>query len=158
MADTNSSLISSSSTSLVIQIPSSIPTIPVKLNGRNYLYWKGVMTPLLASYGLLDHVEGLGSDWESILLSQSERMLTMSTDELQSLLVGHEERRLYAQGPQTNPSANAPLLGFLGAGPTEVLYTNEWKGGNNDKNSGKNYGDKKIPDNKGGLGDFVDRS
>ncbi|PKI50006.1 hypothetical protein CRG98_029593 [Punica granatum] len=48
----------SSSSPPVIQTPTTIPTITVKLNGQNYLYWRGVMTPLLATYGLLDHVEG----------------------------------------------------------------------------------------------------
>ncbi|PKI73566.1 hypothetical protein CRG98_006014 [Punica granatum] len=60
MADSSSSstltiLLPSSSISTVL--PSSFPTIHVKLNGRNYLYWKGVMTQLLITYGLLDYVE-----------------------------------------------------------------------------------------------------
>ncbi|PKI46085.1 hypothetical protein CRG98_033540 [Punica granatum] len=67
---------------------------------------------------------GLDSDWEPIVVAQSERMLTMSTHELQSLLVG-----------------------LLGAGPIEALYTDGWKGGNSSKkNSGKNYDSKKNPD------------
>ncbi|PKI36616.1 hypothetical protein CRG98_042989 [Punica granatum] len=53
---TLSVLPSYSSTSTVL--PSSMPTIPVKLNGRNYFYWKWIMTPLLTTYGLLDYVEG----------------------------------------------------------------------------------------------------
>ncbi|PKI35328.1 hypothetical protein CRG98_044278 [Punica granatum] len=103
---------------------------------------------------------GLDPDWEPIVLAQSERMLTLTTEELQSLLVGHEERRLYAQGTQMNTSSTrAPLSGLLGARPTEVLYTDERKGGNGGKkNSEKSYGGKKHPDGKGGSGDFVDRS
>ncbi|OWM87157.1 hypothetical protein CDL15_Pgr010189 [Punica granatum] len=58
MADSTSSHVSSSSSSPVMQNPSSIPTIHVKLNGKTSLYWKGVMKTLLAAYGLLDHVEG----------------------------------------------------------------------------------------------------
>ncbi|PKI45750.1 hypothetical protein CRG98_033883 [Punica granatum] len=96
---------------------------------------------------------GLGPDWEPIVLAQLERMLTMSTDELQSLLVGHEERRLYAHGPQSNPSASAPLSGLLGAGPTEVLYTDGQKGSNGSKkNYGKNNAGKKNSGSRGGSG------
>ncbi|PKI33187.1 hypothetical protein CRG98_046422, partial [Punica granatum] len=253
MADSSSSstlMTLPSSSSNPTTLPSSFPTIPVKLNGMNYLYWKGVMTPLLTTYGLLDYVEGritipsktttgadgtvmqnsdflnwqsrdnfaltcimlavteeigvtilsartsseawtslatafltqtaaqedlldqqwrdlkkgdqsmakfinsvkehalryaqigklktpaeinrriytgLGPDWEPIVLAQSERMLTMTTEELQSLLVGHEERRLYAAAQtMTSPAAPspAPLSGLLGPVPTEVHYTN----------------------------------
>ncbi|OWM88421.1 hypothetical protein CDL15_Pgr003833 [Punica granatum] len=61
MVDSSSSstltfLYSSSSNSTAL--PSSFPTIPVKFNGRNYLYWKEVMTPLLTTYGWIDYVEG----------------------------------------------------------------------------------------------------
>ncbi|PKI40780.1 hypothetical protein CRG98_038791 [Punica granatum] len=193
-----------SSSSNSTTLPSSSPTIHVKLNGRNYPYWKGEMTPLLTTYGLLDYVEGritipsktttgvdvteeigvtilsartsskawtslvaafltqtaaqedlldqqwrdlkkgdqsmakfinlvkehalryahigkpktfaeinkrvytgLGPDWEPIVLAQSERMLPMTTEELQSLLVGHEERRLYI-AVQNMTSSTAP--------------------------------------------------
>ncbi|PKI35920.1 hypothetical protein CRG98_043674 [Punica granatum] len=85
-------------------------------------------------------------------------MLTLTTDELQSLLVGHEERCLYAQGIETNASStSAPLSGLLGARPIEVLYTNGRKGGNGGKkNSKKSYGGKKNPGSKGSSGSFVD--
>ncbi|XP_031378254.1 uncharacterized protein LOC116193653 [Punica granatum] len=213
-----------SSSSISTVLPISFPTIPIKLNRRNCLYWKGVMTPLLTIYGLLDYVEGrvvapertttgtdgasqkksgvtirfaktsheawtslatafltqtaaqedlldqqwrdlkkgdqsmakyigsvkeqalkyaqigkpkspaainrriytgLGPDWEPIVLTQSDRMLTMSTDELQSLLVGHEERGLYtaAQNSQIATPSLAPLLGILGSALVEIHYT-----------------------------------
>ncbi|PKI49795.1 hypothetical protein CRG98_029844 [Punica granatum] len=67
---------------------------------------------------------GLGPDWEPIVLAQSEQMLTMSTDKLQSLLIGHEERRLYTvtQNLQTVTPASTPLSGILGSAP-EIHYT-----------------------------------
>ncbi|PKI71866.1 hypothetical protein CRG98_007725 [Punica granatum] len=37
----------------------------------------------------------LDSEWEPIVFAQSKRMLTISTEELQLLLVGHEEYRFY---------------------------------------------------------------
>ncbi|PKI53113.1 hypothetical protein CRG98_026475 [Punica granatum] len=39
-------------------LPSSLPTVPVTLNGRNFSFWKGIMSPLLDTYSLLDCVEG----------------------------------------------------------------------------------------------------
>ncbi|PKI31712.1 hypothetical protein CRG98_047922 [Punica granatum] len=263
MVGTASSLVSSfSSSPPIIQTPTTIPTIPIKLNGQNYLYWRGVMTPLLATYGMLDHVEGratassktsaradgvqvtnhdylrwesrynfaltcvmlavteairvtiltaktsheawtslerafvnqtatqedlldqqwrdlkkgsklmaafinsvkehvlryaqigkpkttteinrriytgLSPEWEPIVLAQSECMLTISTDEFQSLLVGHEEWRLYAatHGAQTVNSASsaaAPLSGILGAPPIEAHNVD---GRNNQNGSNK---------------------
>ncbi|PKI59143.1 hypothetical protein CRG98_020509 [Punica granatum] len=74
---------------------------------------------------------GLGSDWEPIILTQSESMLTMTTEELQSLLVGHVERRLYATVQNTMPTAAsspAPLSSLLGPVPVEINYANS-KGG-----------------------------
>ncbi|OWM68275.1 hypothetical protein CDL15_Pgr004757 [Punica granatum] len=49
-------------------------------------------------------------------------MLTMSTDELQSLLVSHEERRLYAATQNSPISIPAPLSGIFGSAP-EIHYT-----------------------------------
>ncbi|PKI48918.1 hypothetical protein CRG98_030694 [Punica granatum] len=42
----------------ILNLPSSIPTVQVKLNGRNYMFWKGIMSPLLETYGLLSYAEG----------------------------------------------------------------------------------------------------
>ncbi|PKI33288.1 hypothetical protein CRG98_046321, partial [Punica granatum] len=102
---------------------------------------------------------GLSPYWEPIVLAQLERMLTMSTNELQSLLVSHEERRLYDQGTQSNASASAPLSCLLGVGPAKVLYKDGRKSGNGGKkNLGKNNGGKGN-DGKGGRGsgDSTDR-
>ncbi|XP_031374107.1 uncharacterized protein LOC116188774 [Punica granatum] len=255
-----------SSSSNSTTLPSSFPTIPVKLNGRNYLYWKGVMTHLLTTNGLLNYVEGkvtvpsktktaadgtimlnsdflnwqsrdnfaltcimlvvteeigvtllsaktsheawtslatafltqtaaqenlldqqwrdlkkgdqsmakfigagkehvlrysqigkpksvaeinrriytgLGPDWEPIVLAQSERMIAMSTKELQSLLVGHEERRLYAavQNAASVTASSAPLSGILGAPPIEVNYV-DGRHNQSGRNKGKIKGGK----------------
>ncbi|PKI31217.1 hypothetical protein CRG98_048387 [Punica granatum] len=87
---------------------------------------------------------GLGPDWASIVLAQSERMLTMTTKELQSLMVSHEERQLYA-AVQTTPSpapSPAPLSGLLDPIPTEINYANSQgnqggRGNWNGKENGK---------------------
>ncbi|PKI78798.1 hypothetical protein CRG98_000865 [Punica granatum] len=39
-------------------LPSSLPTVPIKLNGTNYYFWKSVMTPLLRAYQLLSYADG----------------------------------------------------------------------------------------------------
>lgn len=39
-------------------LPPTIPTVPVKLTGKNYPFWKCVMSALLKAYGLFDQVEG----------------------------------------------------------------------------------------------------
>ncbi|PKI49979.1 hypothetical protein CRG98_029653 [Punica granatum] len=65
---------------------------------------------------------GLDPDWEPIMLAQSKRMLTMSADELQSFLVGHEERRLYAATQNLPIPTPAPLSRILGSAP-EIHYT-----------------------------------
>lgn len=38
--------------------PSTVPTIPVKLEGSNCFQWKNVMTPLLTAYQLLGYADG----------------------------------------------------------------------------------------------------
>ncbi|PKI63818.1 hypothetical protein CRG98_015802 [Punica granatum] len=89
----------------------------------------------------------------------------MSTNELKSLLVGHEERRLYSQGPQSNASAaaNTHLSSLLSAATAEVFYMNGRKGGNDGKrNSGNNNGGKgknscgKIGEGSRNLGNSTD--
>ncbi|PKI71719.1 hypothetical protein CRG98_007852 [Punica granatum] len=70
---------SSSSTSTTL--PSSSPTIPVKLNGRNYLYWKGIMTPLLNAYELLNYVEGKVTV-PSKTTTGADRTITLNSDYL----------------------------------------------------------------------------
>uniref|UniRef100_A0A6V7QRN4 Uncharacterized protein n=1 Tax=Ananas comosus var. bracteatus TaxID=296719 RepID=A0A6V7QRN4_ANACO len=48
-------------------IPSSLPNIPVKLDGSNYYYWKSIMIPVLKAYRLLGYVDGtLASPPETI--------------------------------------------------------------------------------------------
>ncbi|PKI54957.1 hypothetical protein CRG98_024629 [Punica granatum] len=42
----------------ILHLPSSIPTVQVKLNGQNYMLWKGIMSPLLETYGLFSYAEG----------------------------------------------------------------------------------------------------
>ncbi|PKI49607.1 hypothetical protein CRG98_029997 [Punica granatum] len=76
-------------------------------------------------------------------------MVTMSIDELTSLLMGHEERRSYTttreQSQQLTP---APLSGILGPPPAEVHYTDsrgriDYRGNNyggKAKNRGKGKG------------------
>ncbi|PKI65481.1 hypothetical protein CRG98_014139 [Punica granatum] len=75
-------------------------------------------------------------------------MLTMSTEELQSFLAGHEERRLYAavQNTPSVVSSLAPLSGILGPPPGEVNYANSHNNqGRCGNGSGKGNG-------KGGKG------
>ncbi|PKI70177.1 hypothetical protein CRG98_009427 [Punica granatum] len=70
-------------------------------------------------------------------------MITMSTEELQSLLVGHEERRLYATVQNVAPvtASSAPLSGILGAPSVEVHYV-DGRHNQNGHNKGKNKGGK----------------
>ncbi|PKI64053.1 hypothetical protein CRG98_015585 [Punica granatum] len=81
-------------------------------------------------------------------------MVTMSIDELTSLLMGHEERRSYAttreQSQQLTP---APLSGILGPPPAEVHYTDS-HGRTNYR--GNNYGGKAKNIGKGkGIGQGI---
>lgn len=39
-------------------LPNSLPTIPVKLDGSNYYLWRSIMTSLLQSYNLLEYADG----------------------------------------------------------------------------------------------------
>ncbi|PKI61594.1 hypothetical protein CRG98_018023 [Punica granatum] len=91
---------------------------------------------------------GLGPEWEPIVLAQFKRMLTISTNKLQLLLDGHEERRLYAttHGAQavnlsSSISVSAFLSSILGTPLVEVHYIN---GRNNQssRNKGKSKGGK----------------
>lgn len=40
-------------------LANTIPTITMKLDGKNYYLWKSIMFPLLSSYNLLGYVDGL---------------------------------------------------------------------------------------------------
>ncbi|PKI45222.1 hypothetical protein CRG98_034400 [Punica granatum] len=42
----------------ILHLPFSIPTVQVKLNGQNYMFWKDIMSPLLETYGILSYAEG----------------------------------------------------------------------------------------------------
>ncbi|PKI43095.1 hypothetical protein CRG98_036574 [Punica granatum] len=61
-------------------------------------------------------------------------MVTMSIDELTSLLMGHDERHSYAA--MKEQSASAPLSGILGPPPTEVNFA-DGRGRNEDRGKGK---------------------
>ncbi|PKI66392.1 hypothetical protein CRG98_013194 [Punica granatum] len=92
---------------------------------------------------------GLGPEWELLILAKSDTMVTICIDELTSLLMGHEERRLYAatreQSQQLTP---APLSGILGPLSAEVHYIDnhgriDYRGinyGGKAKNRGKGKG------------------
>ncbi|KAI4302175.1 hypothetical protein MLD38_037956 [Melastoma candidum] len=74
---------------------------------------------------------GLPIDWEPLILAQAERMLELSIEELESLLVGHEECRLYAasHNETLTPgglSSEAPLSGILGSAPAAAHLTDVW--------------------------------
>ncbi|PKI52921.1 hypothetical protein CRG98_026752 [Punica granatum] len=72
-------------------------------------------------------------------------MLTMSTDELQSLLVGHEERRLYvvAQNSQINTPSPAPLSRILRSAPAEIHYISG-RGNQGSHRNGGGVGEKMV--------------
>ncbi|PKI62542.1 hypothetical protein CRG98_017063 [Punica granatum] len=69
----------------------------------------------------------------------------MSTEELQFLLVGHEEWRLYAAVHSTPSVVSSPALlsGILGPVPTEINYDN----------GRGNQGNRGYRNDKGGKGD-----
>ncbi|PKI58839.1 hypothetical protein CRG98_020738 [Punica granatum] len=146
MSDTTSS-----SSPPIIQTPNTIPTIPVKLNGQNYLYWRGVMTPLLATYGLLDHVEGRATVL-SKTIARADGVQVTNPDYLR-----WESRDNFAltsthgdQTVQSISSAGTPLSEILGAPPTEAHCVDGWNNLNG-RNKGKGKW-KKIP-NQGSGGE-----
>ncbi|PKI45466.1 hypothetical protein CRG98_034121 [Punica granatum] len=94
---------------------------------------------------------GLGPEWEPLIQAKSDAMVTMSIDELTSLLMGHKERRSYAAtSEQSQQLTPAPLSGILGPPPAEVHYIDSC--GRIDY-SGNNYGGKAKNRGKGkGIG------
>ncbi|OWM76997.1 hypothetical protein CDL15_Pgr010572 [Punica granatum] len=82
---------------------------------------------------------GLASEREFLILEQPDTMVTMTLDELTSLLMGPEERRAYAaRQHQPSPNPPAPLSSILGPPPAEVHFRDgRDRGGRQGKGKGK---------------------
>ncbi|PKI57171.1 hypothetical protein CRG98_022461 [Punica granatum] len=64
----------------------------------------------------------LGLKEEPLILARSESLTVSTTDELTTLLLGHESRWTNAVATTMQQSASAPLSGLLGSSLVKVHY------------------------------------